>query len=117
MGTQADGYPLFDAGDLSVLLRNVHLVFMVDPESETAEWHASNPFIMRHDPDFVGDGWIGVLDSNRDFTERGTMQDGSCIVALQPHTDSTRVLFPPPRSDPFYTETGGKWQMLVETYS
>lgn len=110
--TMADEYPLFDGGDLVVSLRNAHLVFVFDPASETVKWHASEPFIMQHDPDFIGDGWIGIFDNNRDFTERGTMQGGSRIVALQPHTDSTTVLFPTPRSDPFYTEAGGKWQML-----
>lgn len=110
--SMADEYPLFEAGDLLVSLRNVHLVFVVDPDSETVKWHASEPFIMQHDPDFIGNGWIGVFDNNRDFTDRGSMQGGSRIVALQPHTDSTRVLFPTARSEPFYTEAGGKWQML-----
>ena len=110
--SMADEYPLFEAGDLLVSLRNVHLVFVLDPESKTVKWHASAPFVMQHDPDFIGEGWIGVFDNNRDFTERGTMQGGSRIVALQPHTDSTTVLFPTSRSDSFYTEAGGKWQML-----
>ena len=110
--SMADAYPLFEAGDLLVSLRNVHLVFVLDPETETVKWHASEPFIMQHDPDFIGDGWIGVFDNNRDLTARGTMQGGSRIWAVQPHTDSTEVLFPTPKSDAFYTEAGGKWQML-----
>ena len=108
----AEEYPTFEAGDLLVSLRNIHLVFVLDPESETVKWHASAPFVMQHDPDFIGDGWIGVFDNNRGLTERGTTQAGSRIVALQPHTDSTTVLFPTSRSEPFYTEAGGKWQML-----
>ena len=76
------------------------------------KWHASAPFILQHDPDFLGDGWIGVFDNNRDFTPRGTMLGGSRIVALQPHTDSMEVLFPTSRSEPFYTGVMGKWQLL-----
>ncbi|WP_103027130.1 arylsulfotransferase family protein [Salinibacter altiplanensis] len=110
--SMADAYPLFEAGDLLVSLRNVHLVFVLDPETETVKWHASDPFIMQHDPDFIGDGWIGVFDNNRDLTTRGTMQGGSRVWAIQPHTDSIEVLFPTPKSDAFYTEAGGKWQML-----
>jgi hypothetical protein len=105
-------YPLFDAGDLLISLRNLHLVFVFDPESEKVKWHASDPFITQHDPDFIGDGWIGVFDNNEDFTKRGRMNGGSRIVALQSHTDSLRVLFPTQRSDHFYTKIRGKWQKL-----
>ncbi|MCS3753515.1 hypothetical protein GGP79_001460 [Salinibacter ruber] len=110
--SMADEYPLFEAGDLLVSLRNVHLVFVLDPETETVKWHASEPFIMQHDPDFIGDGWIGVFDNNRDFTERGTVQGGTRIIGIQPHTDSTRKLFPTPQSESFHTKKGGKWQLL-----
>jgi hypothetical protein len=109
----ADAYPLFEAGDLAVSLRNAHLVFVFDPDTNEVKWHASDPFILQHDPDFMGDGWIGVFDNNRDFTRRGTMLGGSRIVAMQPHTDSTRVLFPTPHADSFYTHAGGKWQHLA----
>lgn len=108
----ADEYPLFEAGDLLVSLRNLHLVLVVDPDSERVKWHASEPFVMQHDPDFMGDGWIGVFNNNRDLTGRGERLGGSRILALQPHMDSTRVLFPTADSDPFYTGTRGKWQRL-----
>lgn len=110
--SMADEYPAFEAGDLVVSLRNLDLVFVLDPESGQVKWHATEPFIMQHDPDFLGDGWIGVFDNRWDGTLRGTMLGGSRIVALQPHTDSMRVLFPGPDSDPFYTHHRGKWQML-----
>jgi hypothetical protein len=108
----AEEYPLFEAGDLAISLRPLDLVLVVDPETETVKWHASHPFISQHDPDFIGDGWIGVFDNNRDATERGTMLGGSRIVALQPHTDSIQVLFPTSRSEHFYTDIMGKWQRL-----
>lgn len=108
----ADEYPLFDAGDLLVSLRHPSLVFVFDPESAQVKWHASQPFIHQHDPDFVGDGWIGVFDNNEDPTPRGTMLGGSRIVMLQPHTDSVRVPFPTGHSAPLYTATAGSWQML-----
>lgn len=110
--SMADDYPTFEAGDLVVSLRNLDLVFVLDPRSRRVKWHASEPFIMQHDPDFLGEGWIGVFDNRRDGTSRGTMLGGSRIVALQPHTDSMRVLFPGPASEPFYTHHRGKWQRL-----
>ena len=108
----AGEYPLFEAGDLVVSLRNIHLLFVMDPETEQVKWHAFGPFIMQHDPDWIGDGWIGVFDNNRDGTAGGTMLGGSRIVALQPHTDSTRRLFTSGGASSFYTEKMGKWQEL-----
>ena len=104
-------YPLFDAGDLVVSLRNLSLVLVFDPETKEVKWHASDPFIYQHDPDFIGDGWIGVFDNNQDLTG-GEMLGGSRIVALQPHTDSTKIRFPTQHSEFFYTGTQGKWQQL-----
>jgi hypothetical protein len=105
-------YPLFDAGDLLVSLRNLHLVFVFDPDTKTVKWHASAPFIQQHDADFIGDGWIGVFDNNEDFTRRGTMLGGSRIVTVRPHTDSVAVRFPAAESEPLYTDVWGKWQYL-----
>lgn len=108
----ADEYPLFEAGDLLLSLRNLHLVLVFNPDSEKVKWHASAPLIQQHDADFMGDGWIGVFDNNEDFTRRGTMLGGSRIVTLQPHTDSMAVRFPTPHSEPLYTDVWGKWQHL-----
>jgi hypothetical protein len=108
----ADTYPLFQGGDLLVSLRAPDLVFVVNPETKRIEWYASDPFVQQHDPDFIGDGWIGVFNNNWDKTDRGAMLGGSHIFALQPHTESRRVLFPSAASDPFYTPFLGKWQKL-----
>lgn len=108
----ADEYPLFDAGDLVVSVKRLHLVFVFDPDTMAVKWHASDPFIAQHDPDFTGDGWVGVFDNNVDGTGRGTLLGGSRIVSVQPHTDSVEVLFPTEHSEPFYTGSQGRWAML-----
>ncbi len=111
--SMAEDYPRFEAGDLLVSLREPNLVFVIDPDTKETKWDASRPLIQQHDPDFIGNGWIGVFDNNEDFTKRGTMLDGSRIVAFQPHTDSVEVRFPTGHSDPFYTDVRGKWQPLA----
>lgn len=111
-GSMAEEYPLFDAGDLLVSLRNLDLVFVVDPQTRRVKWHTTDQFIEQHDADFLGERWIGVFDNNRDGTFRGTILGGSRIIAIQPRTDSTIVLFPKPRSEGFYTRAMGKWQQL-----
>lgn len=110
--SMADEYPLFEAGDLVVSLRKLSLVFVFDPDTGTVKWHTSDPLIMQHDPDFIGGGWIGIFDNNRDFTKRGTMLGGSRIVAVQPHTDSVEIRFPTPASKLLYTKSQGMWQQL-----
>lgn len=110
--SMADEYPLFEAEDLLLSLRHPSLVLVFDPDSGRVKWHDSRPFIHQHDPDFTGEGWIGVFDNNDDLTKRGTMLGGSRVVALQPHTDSSRVRFPTQHSDPFYTSVQGQWEEL-----
>jgi len=110
--SMADEHPMFEAGDLLLSMPPIDLVLVLDPESREVKWHVSHPIMAQHDPDWMEDGWIGVFDNNVDNTRRGTMLGGSRIVAFQPHTDSTRVLFPTERSDPFYTGIRGKWQQL-----
>jgi hypothetical protein len=107
----ADEYPLFEAGDLVLSIHHLNLVLVVDPESKKVRWHTTSPFILQHDPDFIGDGWIGIFDNNRDDW-KGDMLGGSRVVATQPHTDSTEVLFSPQKLERFYTPVRGKWQML-----
>lgn len=108
----AEEYPLFEAGDLLVSLRDLHLIFVMDPRSREIKWQFSESLNRQHDPHFVGSGWIGVLDNNTDGTERGILLGGSRIIAVEPHTDSIEIRFPTERSDPFYTAGGGKWQEL-----
>ena len=98
--SEIHGTHLRPNGDLLVSLRTPSLVFVVDPTSLEVKWTASTPFLHQHDPDFVGDGWIGVFDNNQDPTPRGTMLGGSRIVALSPSIDSMKTLFPTARSGP-----------------
>ena len=109
--SMAKEYPLFERGDLLVSLRYLNLVFVMDPETENVRWYATGPFIAQHDPDFIGDGWIGIFDNNRDYNG-GTVLGGSRIVAVRPQDGRTEVRFPKEQSDPFYTRLRGKWQQL-----
>lgn len=108
----ADEYPLFEAGDLAVSIRNLHLVLVMDPETRNVKWHRQGGMKFQHDPDFIGDGWIGIFDNNREQGLPEEEQGDSRIIAVQPHTDSVRTLFPTSRSEPFYTGRKGKWQLL-----
>lgn len=109
----ADSYPLFEAGDLVISLRQLHLVLVIDPETGMVKWYDADSTIMQHDPDFIGDGWIGTFDNNRDLLDRGAMLGGSRILGVRPHSGEKRILYPGPPNPAFYTEFGGKWQLLA----
>lgn len=112
--SMADSYPAFESGDLLISMRNIDLVLVLDPEARAVRWHREHPWVQQHDPDFMGDGWIGVFDNARDGTTRGSTLGGSRIVAVRPGTDSIRTIYPGPRtSDGFYTPVLGKWQLLA----
>lgn len=110
--TLADEYPLFEGGDLAISIRNLHLVLVMDPETRNVKWHRQGGMKYQHDPDFIGNGWIGIFDNNRDEDIPEDRRGPSRIIAVQPHTDSLRTLFPTPESEPFYTGRKGKWQLL-----
>jgi hypothetical protein len=110
--SMADEYSLFGAGDLLVSLRNLNLIFVFDPETKNVKWSSSAPFIYQHDPDFTGEGWIGVFDNNPSLVRNGRMIDKSRILSIQTHADSVAVLYPTHHAGPFFTEVQGKWQKL-----
>ncbi len=110
--SMAEEYPIFEAGDLLVSARNLNLVFVFDPDTHKIKWYTSEPFIQQHDPDFIGGGWIGVFDNNQGYLRQGVIYGNNRIVAIQPHTNKTQVIFPTEQSGYFYTPDMGKWQFL-----
>lgn len=109
----AASYPLFEAGDLVVSLRQLHAVIVLDPDDGKVKWLTYTSTAMQHDPDFIGDGWIGIFDNNLDYTGRGTLNGGTRIQAVRPHTGEEQTLFPVNGAQPVFTEFGGKWQPLA----
>lgn len=106
----AGEYPQFEAGDLLLSLRNLSMVLVVDPETKNVRWWESRHLVRQHDPDWMGDGWIGVYDNRDDGTQRGAYLGGSRIVALRPSDDSVRVI----HQGTFHSHRMGKWQRLSD---
>jgi hypothetical protein len=49
----APAFPMFEAGDLLVSLRNLNLLLVVDPGTGRVKWKRSGSFLRQHDPDFL----------------------------------------------------------------
>ena len=113
----AGQYPMFEAGDLLVSLRNIDTVIVVDPDTRQVKWSAHEPFLMQHDPDWIGGGWISVYDNNDDGSQEGDFLGGSRIWALRPADGERRLIYPTAEPSTeherrFYSQHGGKTQRL-----
>lgn len=109
----APEYPMFEAGDLLVSIRNRNLIFVMDPTSRKIKWWHIGPWIRQHDPDWSANGLITLFDNNRDGTDSGKVLGGSRILTIDPATKNTSVLYGDSEDEFFYSERRGKHQFLA----
>ena len=103
----ADAFPMFEAGDLLISLRNLNLVAVIGPESKKMKWWKIGPWHRQHDPHFAADGRILVYNNDMNF---GPSQ----ILAVDPASDEVEVLFEGSEEAPFYSWRRGKFQQLQD---
>lgn len=101
----ADAFPMFEAGDLLLSLRELNMIAVVDPQDGTMKWWRQGPWIKQHDPDFQPDGTITVFDN-----ATGTGQ--SRIRRIDPSDNRLSVVFSGTDEQPFYSWRRGKHQIL-----
>jgi len=102
----ASAFPMFEAGDLLVSLRNLNMVLVTDADARRVKWYKIGPWIRQHDPDWQADGRITVFDNHRD--PRGS---GSRIVAIDPRTGQTETLYGGRKDQFFFTPERGLHQL------
>jgi len=111
----ASAFPMFETGDLAVSMRDLNLVMVVDPDTETVKWKKTGPWLRQHDPDFLADGTISVFDNRSDGSLFGDVLGGSRIIKVDPKTDQWTVAFKRGKDQDkrrFYTHIMGKHQTL-----
>jgi len=111
--SMADRFPSFTAGDILVSLRNINTVLVVDGTTEKVKWHFRHPLIRQHDPDFEPDGRITIFDNRDDMTQEGMKLGPSQLVSVNPATNQWTTVYPHTSEQAFYTQTGGKHQLLA----
>ena len=102
----AEDFPMFEAGDLLVSLRNRNLVLVIGHERKI-KWWQIGPWIKQHDPDWKPGGMITVFDNNT-----GDRPAGSRIIELNPATSEVRSVYGGRDSEFFYSGHRGKHQNL-----
>ena len=110
--SDAASFPLFEAGDIMLSLRNLNLVMVIDPATEAVRWTQTGPWIRQHDPDFLPDGRIMVFDNRRDGHD-GQILGGSRIVTIDPVTREVEIVYEGSDEEPFFTEVKGQQQPLA----
>ena len=99
----ADAFPMFNAGDLLISLRNVNMIAVVDRQTKAIKWHRQGPWIWQHDPDWHADGTISVFGNN-------PARLRSQIYVVDPASGT--VSAPLEDGAPFFTDIMGSHQRL-----
>lgn len=95
----SDAYPLFEAGDLAISMRELNLVIVVDRESMAVKWHQVGPWLRQHDPEFRPDGRISIFNNNvfASAYDGGTLDlstpFSTTIISIDPVTRESEVIF------------------------
>ena len=115
----AGKFPGFEAGDLLLSLRDLHLVFVVNPDTRVVKWWQTGPWIRQHDPDFAPDGTIAVFNNNA-FNSQLLPRNRSDlslprisnIMAVDPATHETRIVYGGRPDQEIFTVVRGKQQVM-----
>lgn len=108
----ASAFPMFEAGDLLVSIRNLNMILVTDAKMERIKWHHVGPWVRQHDPDWGTDGRITVFDNHPDGTADGTRFGGSRIIAINPATGEAQTVYGGRTGQHFFTNQRGLHQML-----
>ena len=104
----ADKFPLFNAGDIMISMRNINTIAVLDKDSKLIKWWMSGAFSNQHDPDFLPNGHILVFDNRWHRRRVG----GSRIIEIDPISRKIVWKYSGDRAHPFYTEIRGMQQPL-----
>jgi hypothetical protein len=106
----AEAFPMFEAGDVMLSLRNVNTLLVVDGRTWRVKWSMTGPFLMQHDPDFLPNGNILVFDNR--ITGKTPEFGYSRVLEIDPATREVVWSYQGTDEEPFYTESGGEQQLL-----
>ncbi|WP_147457642.1 arylsulfotransferase family protein [Paracoccus alkanivorans] len=103
----ADAFPMFEAGDVLLSMRELNLITVIDIETGKMKWWRYGPWFKQHDPDFQPDGTITVFNNNPD-------SGASSIMSVRPGEEDVETLFAGSDGVPFYSWRRGKHQILPD---
>lgn len=116
----AAAFPLFEAGDLAISMRQLNLIMVLDPETKRVKWHQTGPWLRQHDPEFRPDGTISIFNNNVYLTAYKDSQTvlstpfRTNIMAVDPVTRHTEVIFGEKPGQELLSVIRGQHQVLED---
>lgn len=115
----AGDFPLFEAGDLALSIRQSNLVLVMNPESGKVKWWRVGPWLRQHDPEFRAGGTIVVFNNNVYKTAYPTAAErrpveferGSNIVEIDPASGEVKTLYGEEAGQEMLTIVRGKVEL------
>jgi hypothetical protein len=95
----AQAFPMFEAGDLAVSMRQLNLVMVLDPDTREVKWHQVGPWLRQHDAEFRPDGRLSIFNNNvyrTAYSDEQTILETpfrTNIILVDPATGETEVAF------------------------
>lgn len=106
--------PAFRAGNVMISSLLLHLVAIVDMETEKVVWGQVGPYRYQHDPQVLPNGRVLVFDNRGGGTDE---QPGSRVLELDPATWEPVWSFEGSAAWPFYSQTCGLVQRLADGHT
>ncbi len=102
----AAGFPMFEAGDLLLSLRDQNLLMVVDRGAARVKWWKIGPWLRQHDPRFKRGGTIVMFNNNIFETAFGTNPAATLAPLSTPRVSN--ILEADPVSGAYKVVYGGK---------
>ena len=117
----AKKFPMFQANDIAISLRNYNLIVVLSPETRKIKWWKIGPWIRQHDPEFSPDGTIVVFNNNTYRTAFGKPPHNdkshamipriSNIIAYNPVEDTHKVIYGGKKDEEMLSVIAGKFEL------
>jgi hypothetical protein len=117
----AGDFPLFEAGDLAISIREHNLVMVVDKNADRVKWWKVGPWVRQHDPEFKAGGTLVVFNNNayehvfgwdiKDQLTPPSTPRVSTIVEVNPASGSTQVIYGGREGQAFLSVVRGKVEL------
>ncbi|MEO3428953.1 arylsulfotransferase family protein [Pelagibius sp. CAU 1746] len=115
----AEDFPLFEAGDLALSIRDSNLVLVMDPTGGQVKWWRVGPWLRQHDPEFKPGGTIVVFNNNVYKTAYPTSEEkspvayatGSNVIEIDPESGRYETIYGDGQDQKMLTVIRGKVEL------
>lgn len=113
----AGDFPMFNAGDLAISLREQNIVMVFNPKSGKVKWWRIGPWSRQHDPEFTSNGKIIVFNNNdvsSRFNNESSNEDSlyiSNIIEIDIAADEYRIVYGGKKGEELSTRIRGKLEL------